>query len=188
MALRQFEAQDELVFGEGRDRLAGHDDAPDRNRHGQHAAGARREDGAFARLLRNDVTVAAHRRQVALGDVEIGLGLVELGLGADAALRQFGDAIVIGLRLIALRLLRGDAGVERLHLESELLVRHQGDLRACGDRVPLLDRQRSDRAADASARDKLVHGFDGRDDRLPVGHVCRMNDEVLCGDRDSRRK
>ena len=171
-----------LVLGQRRDRLARHDDAADGDRHGQHAAGARREDGAFARLLRDDVAIAAHRRQVALGDVEIGLGLVELGLGADAALRQFGDAIVIGLRLIALGLLRGDARVERLHLQRELLVRHHGDLRAGGDRVALLDRQRGDRAADAGARDELVHRFDGRDHRLAVGDVGRMNDVVLLGD------
>ena len=186
MPLGQFEAQDVLVLRKGGDRLARHDDASDGDRQREHAASARRKDGAFARLLRDDVAIAAHRRKVAFGDVEIGLRLVELGLGADAALRQLGDAIVIGLRLIALGLLRGDARVERLHLKGELLVGHQGDLRAGGDRVALLDRQRSDRAADAGARDKLVHGFDGRDNRLAVGR--RRSNERRSPLRRQRRQ
>ena len=189
VALGQFEAQDVLILRERRDRLARQDDAADRDRHGQHAAGARREDRAFARLLRDDVAIAAHRRQIALGDVEIGLGLVELGLGADAALRQFGDAIVVGLGLVALRLLRGDARVERLHLQGELLVRDQGDLRAGGDRVALLDR-RAKRSCRRCARARRADARARRSRSPPCDRRRRSHErrKSSAASRDAGRK
>ena len=124
MSLGQFEAQDVLVLRKGGDRLARQHDASDGDGHGERAASAGRKNRALAGLLRDDVAIAADRREIALGDVEIGLGLVELGLGADAAFRQLGDAIVIDFRLIALGLLGRYARVERLHLKREFLVGH----------------------------------------------------------------
>ena len=70
---------------------------------------------------------------VALGDVERGLGVVELHLRADAAPLQLLRAIEVGLRLVALRLLRLDALIERLHLQGQLLVGDDGDLGAGRD-------------------------------------------------------
>ena len=174
--LRQLEAQDVLILGERGDRLSRQDDAAGGNGDGEDAAGAGRQHRAFAGLLRDDVAVAAHRREIALGDIEVRFRLVELGLRADAAPRQFGDAIVVCFGLIALRLLRGDARVERLHLQRELLVRHQGDMRARGDGVAFLDREGSDRAADAGAGDELMRRLDRGDDRLAVGDFGRAND------------
>ena len=72
------------------------------------------------------------------------------------------------MRLVALRLLRLDALIERLHLQKELLVGDRRDLRARGDLVALLDLQRRDGAADARPRDKLMHRLDRRDHRLAV--------------------
>ena len=68
--LGQLQAQDVVVLGERGDRLAGHHDAPVRDRNAKDAPGGGREHGAFARLLRDDAAVAAHRVELALGDVE----------------------------------------------------------------------------------------------------------------------
>ena len=182
VALGQLQAQDVFVLRQRRDGLARHDDASDRDGHAQHAARGGREDGAFGRLLRDHLAVALHRGQVAFGDLEIGLGLVGLRLRRYAAPREIGDAVEIGLGLVALRLQRGDARIERLHLQGELGV---GDLRdhgAGGHVVALLDRQRGDGAADPRARDQLVDGLDGGDDGLAVGDLRLAHDEGI-GDR-----
>ena len=81
--------------------------------------------------------------------------MIELGLRGDAAPLQLGDAIEVGLGLVSLRLQRGDARVQRLHLQRQLLVGDLGDDRASDDIVALLDRQRGDRSADPRARDFL---------------------------------
>ena len=179
VALGQLQAQDVLILRQGRDRLAGQNDLTDGNRHAQDATGAGRKHRPFARLLGDDAAIRLHRRQSAFGDVEIGLGLIELSLRADAALQQFRDAIEIGFRLIALRLLRGDARIQRLHLQRELLIRDHGDLGARGDRVAFLDRERGDRAADARPRDELMDRLDRRDHRLAVADFDRVHDERL---------
>ena len=86
-------------------------------------------------------------------------------------LRQFRHAVEVGLRLVALRLLRLDARIERLHLQRELLVGDHRDFGARRDGVALLDRQRGDRAADARARDELMNRLDGRDHRFAVDDI-----------------
>ena len=186
VALRQFQTQDVSIFGEGRDRLARQNDLTGGNRHAQDATGAGRQHRPFARLLGDDAAIGLHRRQGAFGDVEIGLGLIELGLGADAASQELRDAIEIGLGLVALRLLRGDARIQRLHLQRELLIRDDRNLGACRDRVALLDRERGDRAADARSRDELMDRLNRRDDGLAVSDLRRADDERL-GRQSARR-
>ena len=79
VAFGQLKAKDELILGQGRDRLARQNHLTRGDRHVQSPAGARREHGPFARLLGDHAAVRAHRGEVALGDVEIGLGLRRAG-------------------------------------------------------------------------------------------------------------
>ena len=120
------------------------------------------------------------------------MACVELGLRADAAPLQFGCAIEVGLRLVALRLLRRDSRIQRLHLQGELLIGDDGDLRAGRDDIAFLDREGGDRAADARPRDKLMNRFDRRDDGFPVGDFGRAHDELSAasarGDAEAGRK
>ena len=117
--------------------------------------------------------------EVALGDVEIGPRLIELGLRADAALLQFRHSIEVGLRLVALRLLRSDSRIQRLHLQGELLIGDDGNLRPGGDDIPFPDREGGDGASNPGPRDKLMNRFDRRDDSFPVGDIGRMHDESV---------
>ena len=130
MALGQLQAQDVAVLGERRDRLAGHDDAPFRDGNRKNAAGAGREHRALAHLLGDDAAVAAHRVERAAGDVESGARRVDLDLGGGAFAQQLVGAVEVALGLVELRLLRLDAGVERLHLQHELGVGDGRELRA----------------------------------------------------------
>ena len=176
VALGQLNAQDELVFREGRERLAGQNNLADENRDGEDTASARGKHRAFAGLLGDDAAVRLHCGQGAIGNVEIGFGLIELGLGADAALQQLSNAIEVDLGLIAPRLLRAGAQIQRLHLQCELLIGHQGDLGACGDRVAFLDCEGGDRAADPSPSDELMGRLNRRDDRLAGRCPARWGD------------
>ena len=115
----------------------------------------------------------------AFGDLEIGLGLIELGLRADAASQELRAAIEIDFGLIALRLLRGDARIQRLHLQRELLIRDDRDLSACFDSVALLDCERADRAPDARPRDERMDRLNRGDDGLAVSDLGRAHDEQL---------
>ena len=109
MAFGQLKAKDELVFGQGRDRLARQNDLAERDRHVQSPTGSGRQNSPFARLLGDHAAIRAHRSEVAFGDVEVGPGLIELGLRADAASLQFRHPVEVGLGLVALRLLGSDS-------------------------------------------------------------------------------
>ena len=135
--LGQLQAQDVLILRDGGDRLAGHDA---RGRPRPAIVSTRPAPGASTapslRLLHDHVAVGlASPSRLRSATSSVGLGLVELGLRADAALLQFGHAIEIGLGLVALRLLRGDARIERLHLQGELLVGDDGRSRRRRRRV-----------------------------------------------------
>ena len=136
------------VLGEGRDRLARHDDSPNGNRDGQNAPRAGREHGALGRLLFDHAAVRANRREIAIRHVEHGFGLIEHHFRRDAALKQLPRAVEVGLRLVALRLLRSNALVQRLHLQKQLLISDQRDLGPSHDDIAFPDLQRRDRAAD----------------------------------------
>ncbi len=185
---RQLQAQDVAVFGERRDRFARQHDAAFGDGDAEDAARGRRENGALAHLLGDDAAVAAHRLERALGDVESGPGRVDLNLRAGALALQLLGAIEIGLGLVGLRFLRLDARIERLHLQQELGVRDRRQLRARVRAVALPGLQRNDRAAEARARDELMHRLDRGDDRLLVLNLRRMDDETLCGRNGLRRR
>ena len=168
-----------MVLGDGRDRLSRQDDRPFRDGRAKHAARARREHRPLLRLLRDHVAIRAHGVEGALRDVERRLRRVDLHLGVDAAPLELDCPIVVALRLIALGLLRIDAGVERLPLQDEFLVRHHRDLGAGGDAIALLDGERHDRPADPRPGGELVDRLDRRDDRLLVGDARHMNNEAF---------
>ena len=149
VTLRQLQAKNIAILGEGRDRFAGHDDAPDGNGNGQDAPRSRREHGALGRLLFDHAAVGANRREIAIRYVEHGFRLIEHHFRCDAALKQLLRAVEVGLRLVALRLLRFDSLVQRLHLQKQLLISDQRDFGARHDDIPFLDLQRRDRAADS---------------------------------------
>jgi hypothetical protein len=60
-------------------------------------------DGAFLHLLGDDVAVALHGIQRALGHIERGPGRIHLDLRADAALLQFDGAVIVRPHLVSLR-------------------------------------------------------------------------------------
>ena len=103
---------------------------------------------------------------------------------AAPLLQQLVGAVEVDLGLVELRLLRLDAGVERLRLQHQLRV---GD----GQRAPrrlgavaFLRFERDDRAAEPRAGDELVDRLDGGDDRLLVLDLDRVDDKRIgreCG-------
>ena len=154
----------------------------------ENPAGGRRQHRALLHLLGDHVAIRAHGLQRPVRDVERGLRIVELHLRADAALLQFEGPVVIGLRLVALRLLRFDAGVDRLLLQNELRVHNDGDRRACRDLIPFLDGERRYRAADPRASGEFVDGLDRPDDRLLVRDRRAMDDKGRGQGRDGRQQ
>ena len=72
--------------------------------------------------------------------------------------------------------------------KSELRVGDRRAIRARRGAVAFLDLQRSDRAADARARDELMNGLDRGDDRLLVGDFGAMDDEKPRGETRLRRR
>ena len=153
-----------------RDGFARHDNAADGNRNGEDAARPRRAHRAFRRLLFDHAAIGAQGREVAVGDVERRLRLIKQRLGIDSAPKQFLRAIEIALRLLALRLLRADALIERLHLQKKFLIDDRRDLRAAGDVIALFDLERAHGAADARPRRQLMRRLHRSDDRLEVIH------------------
>ncbi len=83
------------------------------------------------------------------------------------------------MALSTLRLLRLDAGVERLHLQHELGVGDGRELRAGLGAVAFLRLERDDRAAEPRAGDELMDRLDGGDDRLLVLDLDRVDDEAI---------
>ena len=186
--LGQLQAQDVAVLGERRDRLAGQDDRAFLHGRLQNAACGGREHRALLHLLADDVAIALHRVQRALSHVERRFCGVDLDLGADAALLQFDRAVIVRLGLVALRLLRLDAGIDCLLLQDKLWISDDGDLGPCRDLLAFLDGEGGDRAADAGAGGEFMDGLDGADHRLLVGDVGEMDHERLGGPGVSREK
>ena len=89
----------------------------------------------------------------------------------------------IDSRLVALRLKRPDARIERLHLKGELLVDNARDLRAGLDPVAFPDAGLRDRAADAGAGDELADGLHCRDDFAFRSRDADRSDGELAGTR-----
>ena len=77
-------------------------------------------------------------------------------------------AVEVDLGLLARGILRLDARFERLDLQRELGVDHQGDAVAGGDLIALAHTKRHDGAADAGAGRQLAHRLDRGDDGLAV--------------------
>ena len=94
---------------------------------------------AFGDLLLDDRTLGGARLQRIGRDVKGGVRLVEAGLRNGAARKQILGAGEIGLGLRNLRLEAGDLGVERLHLQGQLLVADGRDHLALLDLVAVLD-------------------------------------------------
>ena len=168
VTLRQLKSKDIVLFREGRDGFAGHDRAPNRHGNGQDAPRPRREHGALGRLLFDHATIGANRREIAIRDVEHGFGLIEHHFRRDAARKQLLRAVEVGLRLVALRLLRFDSLVQRLHLQKQLLISDERDFGAPHDDIALFDLQRRDRAADSRPGDKLMNGLNRCDHGLEI--------------------
>ena len=141
---------------------------PNRHGNGQDTPRSRREHGALGRLLFDHATVGANRREIAIRHVEHGFGLIEHHFRCDAALKQLLRALEVGLRLVALRLLRFDSLIQRLHLQKQLLVSDQRDFGARHDDIPFFDLQRRDRAANSRPGDKLMNGLDRGDHGLEI--------------------
>jgi hypothetical protein len=138
--------------------------------------------------LDDDVAIALHGVQRPLSHVERRPCSIDLDLGADAALLQFDRAVIVRLRLVALRLLRLNAGIERLLLQDELRIGDDGDLGAGRDLLAFLDGKGGDRAADTGAGGEFMDGLDGANHRLLVGDVSEMDHERLGGPGASGRK
>ena len=109
------------------------------------------------------------------------LGRIDLDLRADAALMQFNRPLVVRLRLVALRLLQLDAGIDCLLLQDKLWISDDGDLGPRRDLLAFLDGEGGDRAADARAGGEFMNGLDGADHRLLVRDVSEMDHERLSG-------
>ena len=188
MALGQLQAKDVMVLGDGRDRLARQDDRPLGDWHAQHTAPARRQHRALLHLLEEDVAIGVHRLERALGDIQRRLRGVDLHLGVDAALLQLERPIVISLRLVALGLLRLDAGIERLRLQGQAFRSATTAISA-----PSATRSPSLMESDAMVppmRARAVNSCTGSTVAtiaFSVGRVGLMNDEGL-GDRWQRRR
>ena len=80
----------------------------------------------WAMTLRSPRIASRLRSATSIG----GAGGVDLDLRADAFALQLVGAVEVGLGLVDLRLLRLDAGVERLHLQHQLGVGDGRELRA----------------------------------------------------------
>ena len=77
--------------------------------------------------------------------------------------------------------------IEPLHLEDELGVGDDGDLRPCCGAIAFLDVQGCDRPADARPRDQLMNRLDRRDHRFLVGDFSRVDSELSASKRVRRR-
>ena len=93
--------------------------------------------------------------------------------------QQLVGAVEVALGLVELRLLRLDAGVERLRLQHELGVSDGSEFRAGLGAGAFLGLERNDGAADPGAGDELVNRLDGGDDRLLVLDLDRVDDNRI---------
>ena len=127
MPLRHAQPQHVGVLGDGGERVAAQHHGAARHRHVEHAPGGRREHLALGHLLADHIALGGPRAQRAGGDLGGGARLVERHPRAGALAEQRVGAGEVGLRLCQLRLRAGDLGVQRHHLQRQLLVADHGE-------------------------------------------------------------
>ena len=168
MPLRQFEPQNVGVGCDLGDRLARHDDRADGHGDGQHAALRRREDGAFLDLLGDHGSLRLGRLQRIRSHLGSGARFIELRARCKATLRKLLLPLCLGLRGFRPRAQADDLRIERLHSQSQLVVRNGREHVAGLHFATALDGERRDGAAGADAGVDLVGAADGCEDGLQV--------------------